>query len=107
MDDLDLMGGAKKRRDSKDSMKNQPGDENLLHPTKRRQRSFSPGAREKSKLKSGGLNFNFKVPDINDEEDADLQAAIAMSMAAEAAAQEETNDNFEINPLETAGQSPA
>jgi hypothetical protein len=73
MDDLDLMGGTKKRRDSKDSMKcNQPDEENLLHPTKRRQRSFSPGTREKTKLRSGALKFDFKVPQVNDEEDADL-----------------------------------
>jgi hypothetical protein len=82
------VGGVKKRRDSKDSMNcNKPDDGDLLNPTKRRQRSFSPTAREKNKLAGGGLNFDFKQsPPVNDEDDADLQAAIAMSMAAAEAA---------------------
>ena len=55
---------------------------NSGHRPLRRQRSFSPTGRKGGGNAGGLLNMDFQMPAANDEDDADLQAAIAMSMAA-------------------------
>ena len=84
---LDLLdGGKKKRRGSNDSTRvnfDLEPEPERRPVQRRRQKSFSPEPRKTGQRRgSGGLNFDFKMPPVNDEDDADLQAALAMSLAA-------------------------
>lgn len=85
LENLDLLGGVNKkrgRRNSNDSMKANMGGDDQKPTGIRRQKSFSPtgGRHKKSNLGASDLAFDFKMPRMQEDEDAELQRAIAMSM---------------------------